>query len=65
MSGDVTGKTDPAAVQGDGIAFDGDDAVAGCGQRHDELAVTGAHDGDGGRTWWSGRLTWLLILVLG
>src|SRR5580698_10525257 len=35
-----------AAVQGEWVALDRNDAVAGRGQRQDELAVTGAYDRD-------------------
>jgi hypothetical protein len=48
VAGDVTRKTDVAAVQGQGVALDRDDVVAGGGQGQDELAVTRAYDHDRG-----------------
>lgn len=44
----VTREVDLATVQGDRVAFDGDDAVSGGGERQDELAVARADDRDGG-----------------
>ncbi|MEU3000242.1 hypothetical protein ABZ684_22205 [Streptomyces sp. NPDC006995] len=44
----VTREVDVAPVEGDRVAFDGDDAVAGGGEGQDELAVTHADHRDGG-----------------
>lgn len=44
----VTRETDIPSVRGERVAFDGDDAVPGGGERQDELAVARADDRDGG-----------------
>lgn len=48
LAGRITRELDLAAVNGEWIAFDGDDAVAGGDQRQDESAVARADDRDGG-----------------
>ncbi len=44
----VTREADVAPVQGDRVAFDGEDVVAGGGEGQDELAVARADNRDGG-----------------
>lgn len=48
VTGSVTRELDLAAVEGERVALDGDDAVAGRGQWHDESAVARADDRHGG-----------------